>query len=81
MGWFIRGALKMSQSDTGQAESIAEPILRCDTCGRESSEVKRVVLDSGYNRANARPLYNCPECYEAKRRERESVNAPSSGVR
>jgi hypothetical protein len=28
------------------------------------------VVDTGYNRANARPMYNCPECYERKLRER-----------
>ena len=64
----------MSQSGTEKSQA-SESELRCDTCGRVSSEVKRVVLDSGYNRANARPLYNCPECYEAKRREREAAAA------
>jgi hypothetical protein len=44
--------------------------LRCDTCGKETPEVKRVVVDAGYNRANARPVYNCPECYEKKLQER-----------
>jgi hypothetical protein len=45
-------------------------ILKCDTCGKETPTVSRVVVDSGYNRANARPLYNCPECYEKKLHER-----------
>ena len=44
--------------------------LRCDTCGRIVPKVSRVVVDAGYNRANARPLYNCPECYEKKLQER-----------
>lgn len=44
--------------------------FRCDTCGRMTDRVTRVVVDAGYNRANARPLYNCPECYEAKLRQR-----------
>jgi len=48
-----------------------QQMLKCDTCGQETPRVSRVVVDSGYNRANARPLYNCPECYEAKLRERE----------
>ena len=65
----------MSQLETEKIETRSEPALRCDTCRRVSSEVKRVVLDSGYNRANARPLYNCPDCYEAKRRERASATA------
>jgi hypothetical protein len=34
-----------------------------------------VVVDAGYNRANARPLYNCPECYEKKLRERTEGSA------
>ena len=71
----------MSQSETEKNETLAAPELRCDTCGRESSEVKRVILESGYNRANARPLYNCPECYEAKRRARDSADAGNAGVR
>lgn len=48
------------------------PLPRCDTCGRLSRTVSRIVVDAGYNRANARPLYNCPDCYAAKLRERES---------
>ncbi len=50
--------------------------LRCDTCGRESDTVSRVVLDTGYNRINARPMYNCPECYQRKNREREQQHEP-----
>ena len=45
-------------------------ILKCDTCGKETAVVSRVVVDAGYNRANARPVYNCPECYEKKLSER-----------
>jgi hypothetical protein len=40
--------------------------MKCDTCGKESPEVKRVVVDSGYDRTLAKALYNCPECYEKK---------------
>ena len=47
-----------------------EQILKCDTCGKETPTVSRVVVDAGYNRANARPVYNCPECYEKKLAER-----------
>jgi hypothetical protein len=45
-------------------------LLRCDTCGKLAPRVSRVVIDRGYNRANARPLWNCPECFERKNRER-----------
>jgi uncharacterized Zn finger protein len=52
-----------------------EQVLKCDTCGKESPRVSRVVVDSGYNRANARPVYNCPECYEAKLKQRAQAEA------
>lgn len=52
------------------AEENEEQILRCDTCGKETDTVSRVVVDAGYNRSNARPLYNCPECYEEKLKQR-----------
>jgi hypothetical protein len=44
--------------------------LRCDTCGRRTPIVSRVVIDEGYDRSNARPLWNCPECYAEKERRR-----------
>ena len=53
-------------------------MLRCDTCGKLTDRVSRVVVDSGYNRANARPLYNCPECYEKKLQERAGEARPES---
>ena len=40
--------------------------MKCDTCGKETPEVKRVVVDSGYDRTLSKPLYNCPECYDKK---------------
>ena len=49
------------------------PPLRCDTCGRPTPVVSRVVVAPGYNRANARPLYNCPDCYEQKNRARKTI--------
>ena len=45
--------------------------MKCDTCGKEAKEVKRVVVDSGYDRTLAKALYNCPECYDAKLRSRK----------
>lgn len=47
-----------------------EQMFRCATCGRETPTVSRVVVDAGYNRANAQPVYNCPECYQKKLDER-----------
>lgn len=54
---------------------VEQQTLRCDTCGKEAPRVSRVVVDSGYNRANARAVYNCPDCYDAKLRQREQVGA------
>ncbi len=44
---------------------------KCDTCGKEVDEVKRVVIRKDYDRSKAMPLYNCPECYEKKCKEQE----------
>ena len=46
--------------------------MKCDTCGKEAKEVKRVVVDAGYDRTLAKALYNCPSCYEEKLRARKS---------
>ena len=50
--------------------------MKCDTCGKEAEEVKRVVVDAGYDRTLAKALYNCPECYEEKLRSRGSDAQP-----
>ncbi|MBI4352666.1 MAG: hypothetical protein HY593_01945 [Candidatus Omnitrophica bacterium] len=54
--------------------------MRCDTCGKEVTEVSRVMVDAGYDRTLARPLYNCPECFkkkeEAKARNRNQQKTP-----
>jgi hypothetical protein len=57
-------------TDPAAPENPEPQLLRCDTCGKLAPTVSRVVVESGYNRANARPLYNCPDCYEKKNRER-----------
>jgi len=43
-----------------------QQMFRCDTCGKETPTVSRVVIDAGYNRANSRAVYNCAECYQKK---------------
>ncbi len=40
--------------------------MKCDTCGKDVKEVKRVVVDAGYDRTLAKPLYNCTDCYQKK---------------
>ncbi len=44
--------------------------MRCDTCKRESDVVLRVVVAKDYNRALARPRFNCSRCYETKEQQR-----------
>ena len=47
--------------------------MKCDTCGKEVKEVKRVIVDTGYDRTLAKALYNCAECYEKKDRAKKSA--------
>lgn len=56
-------------------DATAAELLRCDTCGKLTPTVSRVVVDADYNRANARPIYNCPECYEEKLSARHTAPA------
>ena len=44
--------------------------MKCDTCKQESPVVMRVVVARGYNRSLARPLFNCPDCFEKKERDK-----------
>lgn len=44
--------------------------MKCDTCGKEVLEVRRVVVDADYDRSMARALYNCPACYAKKESDR-----------
>lgn len=61
--------------------------MKCDTCQRDTETVLRVMIASGYNRALARPLYNCSECFEKKEQakragggsERPGERAPRPG--
>ncbi len=40
--------------------------MKCDTCGKDVTKVKRIVLEKGYDRTQARAIYNCEECYKKK---------------
>ena len=53
--------------------------MRCDTCGNDSAVVQRVVIAKDYDRSMARPLYNCPACYETKEAKRSGLWAQGSG--
>ena len=49
--------------------------MRCDTCQRDAPVVMRVVVAKGYNRALARPIYNCQDCYQKKEQSKRSGSA------
>ena len=51
--------------------------MRCDTCQQESPVIMRVVIAKDYNRALARPLFNCPRCFEKKEQEKPYVRQPT----
>jgi len=48
----------------------------CDFCGQPSSTVRRVALDRGYERLRTphREQYACPDCSEAKERQRQGLD-------
>lgn len=48
--------------------------MKCDTCGKDAPIVQRVVVSKGYNRSLARPLYNCPACFEKKEQAKHAVS-------
>lgn len=56
-------------------------MLKCDFCGVESGEVKRVVLDLDYDRLSVKheKMYACPPCSLKKDEERvEKAKAESA---
>ena len=53
--------------------------MRCDTCGQESPAVMRVIVAKDYNRSLARPIFNCPSCFEKKEQEK-TLRAQGSGL-
>lgn len=42
--------------------------MKCDTCGKEVTEVDRVLIYKDYDKTGAKPIYNCKECFEKKER-------------
>ena len=46
--------------------------LKCDTCGKPVKEVNRVVINRNYDRTRSKPLYNCPECFASKEKEKKN---------
>lgn len=52
--------------------------MRCDTCKRESPMVLRVMIAKDYNRSLAKPLFNCPDCFEKKEHAKQRTGASGS---
>jgi predicted RNA-binding Zn-ribbon protein involved in translation (DUF1610 family) len=54
--------------------------LKCDFCGREVPQVRRIALDEGYDRLSRRHTvrYACPEC--SRRKDRERRREPVDGA-
>ncbi|MBI4340868.1 MAG: hypothetical protein HY598_01140 [Candidatus Omnitrophica bacterium] len=48
--------------------------MQCDTCKQESEVVLRVVIAKDYNRSLARPIFNCPKCFEKKEQSKTTPN-------
>lgn len=48
--------------------------MKCDTCKQESPLVLRVVIAKDYNRILARPIYNCPACFEKKEQDKQQTH-------
>ena len=48
-------------------------MMRCDTCKRDSPLLLRVVIAKDYNRALARPIFNCSECFEKKEQAKQGT--------
>jgi hypothetical protein len=45
--------------------------MRCDTCKKDCPLVLRVMVAKDYNRSLARPLFNCPACFDKKAQGRD----------
>ena len=67
------------QPPNGEPDSQRDPQSEpqsCDFCGKPSSTVRRVALDRGYDRLRTphREQYACPDCSEAKERQRQGLD-------
>ncbi|MBI3087481.1 MAG: hypothetical protein HYY91_01125 [Candidatus Omnitrophica bacterium] len=53
--------------------------MQCDTCKKDVPVVMRVVVAKDYNRMLARPLYNCPSCFEQKEQTKRRAKKQEEG--
>jgi len=47
--------------------------MQCDTCKQESAIIMRVVIAKDYNRSLARPVFNCPSCFDQKEQQKRTA--------
>jgi hypothetical protein len=62
-------------SDTAERDPGAAPEgMRCDFCGKQVPQVRRVALDRDYDRLQTPHVvrYACPQCSAEKERSRRS---------
>ena len=64
-------------SEPTSAES--DRTLVCDTCGATVDSLRRDVVDADYNALNKPPLWNCDDCYRAKRTDRKASSSGAAG--
>jgi uncharacterized protein with PIN domain len=65
-------------SNTSQRDSAGAPEgMRCDFCGKQVQQVRRVALDRNYDRLQTPHVarYACPECSAEKERSRSASRA------
>jgi hypothetical protein len=65
----------MQGEEAAQDPTEKTALLRCDFCGEEVQSVRRVALDTGYDRLQTphREQYACPACSERKERTRRGL--------
>jgi len=65
----------MPENPSVPDDQPATGALRCDFCGQAAESVRRVALDTGYDRLQVRhsERYACPACSEKKERQRTGL--------
>ena len=54
--------------------------MRCDTCKGDADLVMRVVIAKDYNRALAKPIFNCVACFERKEQTKTAQGSRLTGM-
>jgi len=66
-----------AMAEENAAEKQPPEALRCDFCGEETPQVRRIALDRGYDRLQPHPAqYACEACSKRKELERLGEHRP-----